>query len=462
MKVPLTQWLTVRRTYTQEFRLPHTILDPALANHTGIISFEREIDTKHGPVGFLELPQEDNVSIGNLIIVTDLQFAMNKVIQMYWTAKSEIGLKVAIEKYIDTLISSTFGKDGVLNRVLLGFRTANASFDGVLLADPDLDEKCISIPAEDAYKIHISYNDVVMVVRQPVLWKQSMIPRRVRFHSNRKVLYLHPTALPGLGGDCDGDRITVFKIEHTRMKNRLEELLEEDWHIDRKQRYAEVPYGHTISLQSVKNNTTTEDVNAHLHKDYMKFMEGLNDEDLEKEITTIVQDNVRMKLELGAAGSTSQKMRLIAASKEEMYAANRFSEWLTQGLLSIKHGYENVSVKKVNEMLEGAASFVYMYGRIEFINSFLKLGMPEDAIPILTRLLYEGGRLSTVVSRISPLYLATQNSPTAFQRAQIVQEKHPLISSLVNSTSSIKVSDFIANIEQELLNDKPFKNAILR
>lgn len=457
--VPLLYWVKPQRSYQLTEKPRFTILDPDLSDLDGLITFRNPVHTSYGDITELVLPQEDNITIGSKIIITDLQFAMNKILQMIHTAQSEKGLVIAVERYIDTLIETTFGKNGVINRMVLGFRATNASFDGVLLTDPDLDVDVVSINASDGYAIGLKHDDVVLVVRQPVLWKQSLIPRLVKFHKDRKVVYLHPSSLPGMGGDCDGDRVTIFKLENQNMYNTAMELLKEDWHFS-KDRYADVKYGVSLSLQDARNNTIDTTVEKHIHPDYRKFLDGLSDADLEKEIESIVADNVRMKLELGAAGSTSQKMRMIATNKDEMYSANVFSEWLTQSLLSIKHGTSDSNVSKVNELLENVGKLSDLYGFDALIMKLQSLGMPTAASLIVYRILLSGGRLSTAVSNSSSLYLATQNSPKAFDRAMCIKDMHPLVSKLLDSTSKITISDFITDVQKELLGDRNIQTRI--
>lgn len=463
--VPLFNKLPVRRVFPMkdfpESLCYNTVLDPNIETVNGIFLLPSKIYTNFGVFGEVILPRGKQPTIDNKYIIDDIAFSMNKLMDM----QSPKGIAIGVNTYLNICMASLFGKDGLINRHLFGFRQLK-SFRAVLLVDPHLRANEARIPANKAELLGVKENDIVMIKREPVLWSKSIIFMRVLFSTDENVVSLPPQVFKGLAGDCDGDTVSVHAVNPSmletaeRLCNNYNNFYEIKWQdeifklvdsnhenpIDMKDYI-----GLSISLQELRKGIP-EDIRKFSKniQDIDKYIRGLSPEELHENLLVTGKEAIHMKLFLGHAGSLSQKMRLIAFLSNDrkiMQSSNCFAEHVTQTLLSIKHGNCQISLDNLNGLLDSIPSI----GLEPFLDTFNQWGFPKTCIPVLKYIYSFGIPFSRIIYNLSPLYLATQHSSTAAKRAMFARENHPFIRKLLEMEEKTQTPESLSeSLLQEL------------
>lgn len=410
MHVPIVFYVKPAKVFNEGINLDlcrHSILDPALASYPGVIFLNEPVQTKFGLITQLTLPSEELFVTDGRIVISDLYFAANKVVQMLYQARSVNGVITAVERFITEVMNSLFGKRGLINRDVLGVRITN-SLSGVLLYDPDLTASQVAVSRKAARKAGISEYDIVLVKREPTLFKHSIIPMQVVFHNERSnVVFLPPQVFKGLGADCDGDVVYVLGINSNKLKAEAErEMLKQWWReLDTKGDEPEL-YGSTITLQDIRDGKENPLLlqRCKVQADLTKYSTGLEEKDFDDRVEEQVAAQVNMKVMLGVAGLLSQKLRIIAETAEEIKAANVTSEYISQSLLSAKHISPVFSIESISSVFDN----LHKYSWSDILRWSEMIGLPAEAGIILEKIYNSFCGLTNLCKRISPIFSSTQ------------------------------------------------------
>jgi len=252
----------------------------------------------------------------------------------------------AVTRLQKKLTEAIVGKSGIFARYIMGLRMP---FSGRAIAATSLDldpEKSeVGVPIGLMKKIDAKEGDIGLLLRNPVLHRDSIIGCRM-IPVEGRCIKIHPAINNGLACDFDGDGLCIIRLPQNLHKRTKEELLYEnylDTHVLYINEFSEVnpPVDKSMKDQFIEmadsfhgRSLKLSDIQDSLYKDGV-----LNIEKFYAERTSVQSANIQLKIGMGSAGQLwLDTMNLLEINDTRASQVAKVCETISQTNLHSKHG----------------------------------------------------------------------------------------------------------------------------